>query len=301
MKIAILGATGCIGRSLIDKLLSLGGHEIIASYRKGSEPSEKEKENTVFWREIDLADDSSISEFLEGIDILYYLIHSFDSADFERLDREFAKNVQKALKHSEVKKVVYLGGIFPRNEKLSFHLASRRETGSILAASGIPIAEVRASIILGLCSDSFKIIYTVVKISPVIFAPKDIESLCSPVSIKDAIEFLSALAYIPLNDREVYEIGAQTLTYEELIKLCAEVIQKHKIIIIKIPLLFAHFFSFCLTALSDIKYRTAMNLTKSLTNNSSYINNRFKEIVGRDPEPLDSVFVGLADEIKKSG
>jgi len=37
MKIAILGASGCVGQNLIEKLLDTSQYEVIAAYRKQDE------------------------------------------------------------------------------------------------------------------------------------------------------------------------------------------------------------------------------------------------------------------------
>ena len=57
-----------------------------------------------------------------------------------------------------LKKIIYLGGLFKKNQWLSDHLKSRKDVGDILRSSSIPVITFRASIILGSGSISFEMI-----------------------------------------------------------------------------------------------------------------------------------------------
>jgi hypothetical protein len=77
---------------------------------------------------------------LKGVDVAYYLIHSMGSAgNFEEDDRLAAANFGRACSESGVEKIVYLGGLGEDNRKLSSHLRSRHEVGTILRKSKVPV------------------------------------------------------------------------------------------------------------------------------------------------------------------
>jgi hypothetical protein len=53
---------------------------------------------------------------LEGVDVAYYLIHSLGiGASYEQRDREAAEIFTDAAMSAGVKRIVYLGGIVPRD------------------------------------------------------------------------------------------------------------------------------------------------------------------------------------------
>lgn len=52
---------------------------------------------------------------------------------------QLANSAGKASRNVSIKKIIYLGGIVPRNQKASPHLMSRMKTGQALASYGIPV------------------------------------------------------------------------------------------------------------------------------------------------------------------
>ena len=75
---------------------------------------------------------------------------------FEEADRQAATNFGQAARAAGVRRIIYLGGL--GGSALSPHLASRQEVGRLLAASGVPTIEFRASIVIGSGSLSFEMI-----------------------------------------------------------------------------------------------------------------------------------------------
>jgi uncharacterized protein YbjT (DUF2867 family) len=88
---------------------------------------------------------------MEGVDVAYYLIHSLGTgASFEQRDRTAARTFAAAAKATEVRCIVYLGGIISGQAgQLSPHLRSRAEVGDILLASGVATAALQAAVIIG--------------------------------------------------------------------------------------------------------------------------------------------------------
>lgn len=86
MRIAIFGATGCIGRNLIDAF-NTTQDKIIAFYR--NEPG-IERIN-LSWVKYDLNSDDDLSEYLKGVELVYYLIHSLDHKEFFHQESVYAQ------------------------------------------------------------------------------------------------------------------------------------------------------------------------------------------------------------------
>ena len=70
-------------------------------------------------------------------------------SDFADVDRRAAENFGRAAARAGVARIIYLGGLTDESGPLSAHLKSRAETGTSFAASGVPVIEFRASIIIG--------------------------------------------------------------------------------------------------------------------------------------------------------
>lgn len=299
MKIAILGAPGCVGRNLIKKLLDFTEHEIIASYLK-EEETKILRNDRLFWKKVELNNLSSTENFLQGVDILIYLIHSLGSKNFEQLDIDFANTAGKASKNVGIKKIIYLGGIVPTNKKVSPHLLSRKKTGETLASHGIPVAEVRASILLAACSASFLIVYYLAKRLPIMITPKWLNSLCAPISLDDAITVIKDLIPKHINGHEIFEIGSDIVRYRDLLALCGKAIRGVKNLIIPVPFFAINLSSLWIELITGVNNKVGSALAEGLRTDTIPTNNRFREITGRDPLPLEIVLSKLADEMKKS-
>ena len=132
------------------------------------------KDNDVHWREVDLFSISSSIEALKGVDYAVYLVHSMqpstrlNQASFEDTDLLLADNFSRAASVCEVKQIIYLGGILPKDDKrLSKHLKSRYEVEQVLGSRDTPLTTIRAGIIIGPGGSSFKIIKKLVHNLPV--------------------------------------------------------------------------------------------------------------------------------------
>lgn len=152
MNITRLGAPGCVGRTITKNFLDSTQYKITASYRMEEEIPRDIQNDRLIWKQIDLLNPSSAENVLQGSEILIYLIHSLGAKNFEQLDVKLANAAGKAARHVGIKKILYLGGIVHDSRNASPHLLSRMETGQALASYGIPIGEVRASILLATCS-----------------------------------------------------------------------------------------------------------------------------------------------------
>lgn len=156
---------------------------------------------------------------LEGVEACYYLIHSMGSGhDFEAEDRTAARNFGEAARRAGVRRIIYLGGL-GRGPDLSTHLRSRQEVGDVLRESGVPVLELRASIVLGSGSLSFEMIRALVERLPVMITPRWVRVEAQPISIDDLLAYLVAALSVQLDVSRVFEIGgADRVSYGDLMR-----------------------------------------------------------------------------------
>ena len=103
-------------------------------------------------------------------------------------------------------RIIYLGGL-AHGDKLSPHLSSRAETGDILRASGVPVVEFRASIVIGSGSASFEMIRALVERLPVMITPRWVNTPAQPIAIEDVIDYLAEALRLPIEGNLTVEIG----------------------------------------------------------------------------------------------
>jgi uncharacterized protein YbjT (DUF2867 family) len=220
MKILITGANGFVGNALIHHLIK-SGHEITGLVRNMENLKNPPKH--VEWIQGDLLQPQGLPK-IGKFDKAFYLVHGLkeQSDRFEYLEAMAAVNFINWIRPSGAG-LVYLGGLGPEGNDLSAHLRSRHLTGAILAASGVPTTEFRASVVLEDGSLSFEMIKAICERFP--FRPqfKLLSQPCQPIALKDLLKYFEAsLEYHP-KGHKIFEIGgADVATYGELLDLFSE-------------------------------------------------------------------------------
>lgn len=214
--VLLTGATGYVGGRLLKKLEALG-----VTTRCLARRPEHLRDRVGPGVEVmagDVMDSLSLAAACAGVETAYYLVHSMGSSgSFEDQDRLGAQNFAQAARKAGVQRIVYLGGLGDEQESLSPHLRSRHEVGDILRASGVPVIEFRASIVLGSGSLSFELIRSLVERLPVMIMPRWVRVPAQPIAIKDVLSYLIAALDLPVTGSRTYEIGgADKVTYADL-------------------------------------------------------------------------------------
>ncbi len=156
----------------------------------------------------DCLDAASLEPACAGVHTAYYLVHSMGSnGDFTEQDRVAATNFGAAARAAGVRRIIYLGGLGNTKGRLSAHLKSRQETGEALRASGVPVIELRASIVLGSGSLSFELIRALVERLPVMLGPRWVRTPAQPIAIEDVLAYLLAAMRLPGGQEGIFEIG----------------------------------------------------------------------------------------------
>ncbi|WP_368499571.1 SDR family oxidoreductase [Herbiconiux sp. A18JL235] len=206
-KALVTGATGYIGGRLVPRLLD-AGIQVRVLVRNPDKLRDVPWADRVEVAEGDLGDVDSLRAATEGIDVLYYLVHSMGGkGDFEQIERESAQNVADAAAASGVKRIVYLGGLHPEQGELSPHLRSRVEVGRILLDSGVPTAALQAGVVIGSGSTSFEMIRHLTEVLPYMPAPKWVRNHIQPIAVRDVLHYLIGSADLPESVNRTFDIG----------------------------------------------------------------------------------------------
>jgi uncharacterized protein YbjT (DUF2867 family) len=218
MNVLVTGATGFVGAALIPRL-EAAGHSVRAFARR---PHAVAAGVEVVAG--DAVAGTGLGAALEGIDCAYYLIHSMEpSVDgpFADRDRRAATNFAEAALAAGVGRVVYLGGLVPEGKEASPHLASRREVERILLQEAAPAAvALRASIVIGARSRSFRFLVRLVERIPVMALPAWREHRTQPIDERDVLAFLlaSATTEHARGGLSLDIAGPDVVTYGELVE-----------------------------------------------------------------------------------
>ena len=291
MSIAVLGASGYIGRRLVEQL-TLRGHRLTAVgrviERLPSGPG-------VSQRAVDLGDTEATAAVLSDIDSAYYLVHAMaGGGGYADRDRATARSFAQAAQRVGLERIIYLGGL--GGEGLSEHLSSRQEVGRILRESGIPVVELRAAVILGAGSISFEMLRYLTERLPAMVCPKWVDTRLQPLAERDLLTYLEQALDVPDG---IYEIGApDTTTYHDMMQCYADVRGLSRRAIVKIPFLTPSLSARWVDFVTPVDRAVSHALIESLTN-EVVVRDRTRTADTFDIEPMPvrrAIRVALTDQ-----
>jgi len=271
--ILLTGATGYVGGRLLAALRA-AGHPVRCLVRRPEFLAPRIGAGTVLVKG-DCLDAASLPAACAQVHTAYYLVHSMGSTgDFAEQDRLAAANFGAAARDAGVQRIVYLGGLGATGHRLSTHLRSRHETGDALRAGGVPVTELRASIILGSGSLSFELIRALVERLPVMICPRWVRTPAQPIAIEDVLAYLLAALDLPPELDDVYEIGgADCVSYADVMREYARQRGLRRLMI-PIPLLTPRLSSLWLGLTTPVYARIGRKLIESVENATTVQDNR---------------------------
>lgn len=216
MKVLVTGVTGYVG-SVLAPALQQAGHEVRGLSR---DPARVRIDIPV--RAGDVISGQGLERALDEIEVAYYLIHAMEpSADgpFAERERRGAERFAAAANRAGVRRVVYLGGLMPAGPAASPHLTSRLGVETVLLEAIPDSVALRASIVIGARSRSFRFLVRLVERLPLIAFPGWAQHRTQPIDERDIVAMLVAAAAHPaVGGRSLDAVGPDIVSYGQLIE-----------------------------------------------------------------------------------
>lgn len=264
--VLVTGASGVIGSRLVDRLVGDGRRLRLAGRRPDRLRARWPDVEAV---ELDVLRPETLEPALDGVRVAHYLVHSMEPGTggaFRERDAAGAGAFARAATTAGLDRIIYLGGLGREGEELSEHLESRHETGRILAEEGPSLIELRAAMVIGANSASYRMLTDLVRRLPVMVLPRWVSTPSQPIALDDVISYLSAAVDLETADRHViFEIGGpEVLTYREMIEIVARERGRHPVLI-AVPFLTPKLSSYWCAITTSVPMATAQPLIAGMT------------------------------------
>ena len=282
MKAAVLGATGFVGRALVPALAERMA--VTAISRSGHAPAAARVQPLA----ADALEPGSLRRALDGVDIVYYLVHSLGQANFGDVDRRAATNVAVEAARGGIKQIVFLGGLGDDDPNVSEHLRSRAETARVLAEGDVPVTTLRAAVVVGRGSAAFDTMVALVDRLPVMVAPRWVAMPTQPIALADVVAYLRGVAGHPDTIGDTFDLGGpDVLTYRQMIEHIGE-LRGRRPRIVEVPVLSPRLSSYWLHIVTPVRAGVARPLVEGLRHPTIAMDGRIRELVPRELLTFDA-------------
>jgi uncharacterized protein YbjT (DUF2867 family) len=293
-RVLLTGASGYVGGRLLPRLEKRGLRVRCLARRPEFLAGRVGPRTQVV--EADVLREATLRAALEGVDTAYYMVHSMGSASqqgFEAQDRLGAQNFARAARAAGVRRIVYLGGLGDEDTDLSPHLRSRHEVGRALRASGVPVIELRASVVIGSGSLSFEMLRALVDRLPIMVTPRWVRVTAQPIAIADLLDYLEAALDLEAEESRTYEIGgAERVSYGELMREYARLRQLRRVMV-PVPVLTPRLSGLWLGLVTPLYARVGQTLIESICHETVVRDDRARQDFAIQP-------MGVAEAIAKA-
>lgn len=279
-RVLVAGGSGFVGKALLPALVA-AGYAVRATTR---DPSKVAPIEGVEWVACDVTRRTDLDSALSGSDAAFFLVHNMGSGetDYAEAEQHTARAFREAAASSGLQRIVFLGGVEPEREP-SEHLKSRLRVGQILRDGTVPTLELRASMIIGNGSTSWRIVRDLALRLPAMILPSWTDSRTCPIDIEDVTVALSRGLQIELTESAWYDIpGPDVLSAREILLRVAALGGRH-VPSLRVPLLSVSLSSWWLKLVTRADFAVARELVLGLSQDLLPAGDRYWTLIDYRP------------------
>ena len=229
MKVFLTGATGFVGKNMLERLLADG--QAVRAALRGlpgqnarlvSHTQHVGRKDDFQWVHGDVIEGSRLEEGMQGCDAVIHLVGIIvekGTNTFERVHHLGTRNVVEAAKRAGIKRFVQMSAVGVRADGVAAYQTTKWKGEEEVRQSGIPFCILRPSLIFGqgdgFVTQMMQTMRSVPFFRPV---PGDGTPKFRPIAVEDVTTcFLRALTYEAATNQTVDLGGADELTLNEVL------------------------------------------------------------------------------------
>lgn len=222
LRIAVLGGTGFVGRSLCEHLVRRSpGGAIVVPTRRAQHADVVRALPTVDVRVADVHDDAALAGVLDGCEVVVNLVailHGSPAA-FERVHVDLPRRLAAACRAAGIRRVVHVSALGVSDQATSNYLRSKRVGESVLRAAPLDLTLLRPSVIFGAQDRFLNLFAKLQRIAPLVPLAAS-QARFAPVWVEDVAAAIVRCIDTPATIGQTLECaGPQVLTLAELVRL----------------------------------------------------------------------------------
>ena len=228
--ILIAGASGFVGRALLDALAGRGGEPVRALVRREFD-AVRLRNRGVEAMVGNLTAGAGLDTAMRGVKTFVYLAHTPDlPGDPVANELTAAQNATLAARSAGVQRVVHLGPIAASEVATARYLVARWAVELAVRQSGMTSVVLRAPIIVGAGGTLFEMMRRFVNRSLVVPLFGWRRVAVEPVALSDVVEALTmAIDDRQFDDRSFDVSGGERMTFGELVRVWGRATGKHRL------------------------------------------------------------------------
>jgi uncharacterized protein YbjT (DUF2867 family) len=220
MKIAVIGATGFVGRHLVDHLQG-AGHAVRAVSRDGAKLAGWGDAVSAYAADVETG--NGLAEAMAGADAVVHLVaiaREVGGRSFDRVNVGGVEHVVEAMRSAGIRRLVHLSAMGVIDDPRLAYLSSKWRGEQVVHESGLDWTILRPSLLFGEGDGFFTLIRTTLTWwSPgVVALPGDGQARFQPLSVDDLAIGIERCLADPERVGATYEIGGPDyLTYRQIV------------------------------------------------------------------------------------
>ena len=221
--ILVTGATGFVGRTLVEVLVARGKRVRALVHRPGREHSSIAK--GVDLHVGDVTDPSSLRSAMEGVEAVVHLvavIRERGGATFDGVNHQGTSNVAQAAREAGAGCLVHLSAVGAVDDHRFPYLRSKWRAEREVVESGVPYTVLRASIQFGEGDEFINTLAGAVKAFPIVPVAGDGKALFQPIAVEEVAECIAqAVDREELRGQTIEIGGPEQLSYNQILDTIA--------------------------------------------------------------------------------